>query len=222
MTFSEQKTNKNYLQIFYHGLMGGFMIGIGGYTSQMATAYGHPKLISAMIFPIGLIMIVLSGMELFTGNCLLFKPLIKAPSKKPILKVLATSYLGNLLGSIILGFGLRVFCPDPNYEKVAEAMALAKVSLPYPETLVKAVLCNMLVCIAVWLAYWSQGTTEKAIAAFVPVFAFVFLGFEHSVANMFFFAIGGAPLIPAITSLIIVTIGNFVGGALISLIFEVK
>lgn len=117
MTFSEQKTNKNYLQIFYHGLMGGFMIGIGGYTSQMATAYGHPKLISAMIFPIGLIMIVLSGMELFTGNCLLFKPLIKAPSKKPILKVLATSYLGNLLGSIILGFGLRVFVLIPTMRK---------------------------------------------------------------------------------------------------------
>ena len=214
------KTNKGSLRILVQGIMAGFMIGIGGYASQLATVLGLSKVVSAAIFPVGLIMVVLTGAELFTGNCLMPAAVMNGRIRfSGMGRVWVLSYIGNLIGSLILGFAIRYTGSD-DYIALAESVAAAKTGMPILEMLIRAILCNILVCIAVWMAINADSTSGKVLCAFVPVFTFVLCGFEHSVANMYFLTVGSAGVGAAFVQIAIVTVGNIIGGSVIGLMLE--
>ena len=216
------KTKKTSLKLILQGIMAGFMIGIGGYASQLVTVAGLPKVLSAAVFPVGLIMVILTGAELFTGNCLMPGALMNKKIKASgMAKVWCLSYIGNLIGSLLLAAGIKATAAD-EYLEIARTVAETKVSMSVPAMLIKGVLCNILVCIAVWCAIKANDTCGKAIMAFVPVFTFVFCGFEHSVANMYFLTVGSAPVGAMAFQILIVTIGNIIGGAIVGMLLEMK
>ena len=220
---AKKKCAKSVGRLFFEGILAGLLIAVGGYGSQLIAAAGLPKVVSAAVFPVGLIMVVLTGSELFTGNCLLAGPAWTGQiSWADLGKVWGVSYLGNLVGSLLMAGGVSVIGMSDAYTQTAQAAAAAKVAMGVPEMLVRAFLCNLLVCVAVWTAINAAETAGKAIAAFVPVFAFVLLGFEHSVANMYFLAVGGADIGQSVFQIAVVTVGNILGGAAIGILLETR
>ena len=197
------------------------------------------KLIGACVFPAGLTLVLLAGSELFTGNCLLIIPVLKREiSVSAMLRNWGIVYLGNLAGSVFVAWmvvnshQLSLF--DGQLAVTAVNTAVAKVSMPFADALLRGVLCNLLVCLAVWVSFAAKDVTGKVIGLFYPILVFVVCGFEHSVANMFYcpaalFALGHpeyARLITAdvssltwgsfiLKNLMPVTLGNILGGAVL-------
>ncbi len=193
------------------------------------TAPSLAKLVSACIFPAGLGMVVVAGSELFTGNNLLVIPLLqKRITLAAMLRNWGIVYLGNLLGAVTVaalataGGIYRQF--DGALAASVVATGQAKLALGFGQAFVRGVLCNFLVCIAVWMSFAADGVPGKLAAVFFPIALFVLCGYEHSVANMYYlpaalFAAGanGAPGLSwggfLVRSLLPVTLGNLVGGA---------
>ena len=222
-TIAQKKCSKTVGRLFADGILAGFLIAVGGYASQLATVMGHPRIVSAAIFPAGLIMVVLTGSELFTGNCLMAGSVAAKDVSLPgTLRVLAVSYIGNLAGALLMVCMIWLTCMTPEHMAVAEKAATAKISMPIPEMMIRAVLCNILVCIAVWMASQVQDAAGKILALFVPVFTFVYCGFEHSIANMFYLPLGGAPAGDAVYQIAVVTAGNLIGGGLTGILLETR
>ena len=191
------------------------------------------KLISACIFPSGLAMALIAGSELFTGNCLLIIPLLQKEIRiTEVIRNLCFVYIGNFIGSMLIatlavyGHAFSLFGND--FASATVAIAEAKISMSFTDALIRGILCNILVCISVWMAYSSKTTGGKIAALFFPVMLFVLLGFEHSVANMYYIPAGiMCSYEYGITTgsldwgsfftcnLIPVTIGNIIGGAVI-------
>ncbi len=189
------------------------------------------KVITALLFPAGLVMVVLAGSELFTGDCLM---VISAASGQiswaELLRTWCVVYLGNLLGSVLVA-ALVVYghTPDLFGGALAQSMvstAAAKVSLRFTDGLFRGILCNALVCCAVWIAAGGSTATEKIFGLYPPVFLFVLAGYEHCVANMFYVPAGIFTAaeygIAAeglgwgsffLKNLLPVTLGNIIGGA---------
>ncbi|MBA7517274.1 putative formate transporter 1 [subsurface metagenome] len=223
------KTLMGWGRLLVLGFLAGAYIAFG---SQLAvtTAAGIPwiglqKLIFGAVFPVGLMLVVIAGSELFTGNCML--PVIACLQKKGRWRGLAKnwlgSYIGNFAGAVFCAYFLAVatglFLTEPWYGYIS-SIAQTKCSLSFAEAFWRGVGCNWLVCLAVWLAIGSEDIVGKVFAIQFPIMAFVALGFEHSVANMFFIPAGifatnavtwGAFLID---NLLPVTLGNIVGGGL--------
>ena len=200
--------------------MAGAYIALGA--QGFLVAYGN-AFIRAAVFPVGLMLIVLVGGELFTGNCLMtFGFMQKEITFKDYLKTLAQVFLGNLLGSLFV-VALLYFGGIYNKPEMAEtiiSVAKAKTSLSFVQVLSKGILCNILVALGVWLATTAKDTTGKLLGCWFPVILFVFCGYEHVVANMFFLPMGAVldssiTLTQIIGNLIPVTIGNFIGGGLV-------
>ena len=220
---AEKKCAKSIARLFIEGILAGFLIAVGGYGSQLIAAAGLPKVLSAAVFPVGLIMVILTGSELFTGNCLLAGSVCTHRIKaKDAGRVWLVSYLGNLAGSLLMAGAVFTIGMNDAYRQTAQAAAAAKAAMGVPEMLVRAFCCNLLVCIAVWTAINASDTAGKILATFVPVFAFVLLGFEHSVANMFFMPVGGADLGRSVLQIAVVTIGNILGGAFVGILLETR
>lgn len=219
---------------FAAAFFAGMFIAFGALCSQIASvefAACGGKFAAAAVFPIGLIMVVLVGAELFTGNSLMaYSVYDRVLGKGALLKNWGIVYLGNLVGSLFLvnlviwGGTYRLFAG--RLMKGMVAAAEMKASLPPCEMFVRAIGCNILVCVAVWCAIKAKGTAGKIIATFLPVFAFVYCGFEHSIANMYFIPVGMAtqvvsggdltiPFSGLFQNLLWVTLGNIVGGALV-------
>ena len=183
------------------------------------------KLMSAVMFPIGLILIVVLGGELFTGNnALLMPPLIK--KRVGLARVAANwalVYCGNAVGAVafaaVMVWGVGLPAPEP-WHTAAVNLGVAKCSMPWLTVFVKGIGANWCVCLAVWLALSGHSLIEKMAGCFLPVMGFVALGYEHSIANMFFVPLAmleGSPVgvgqfITA--NLIPATLGNIAGGAL--------
>lgn len=207
---------------------GGILSVIVGYGFPEITA-GNPalqKLLSGAMFPVGLILVVVLGAELFTGNNALLMPPVMAGkcSLRDVITNWALVYLGNFLGAILFVYFMVYFVglttPEP-YHSAIITIATAKVSMPWMVVLVKGIGANWCVCLAIWLAMSAKSSGAKMFGCWLPVMAFVALGYEHSIANMFFIPCGmleGADvtawqmiwynLVPA-------TIGNIIGGALL-------
>jgi len=215
-------------KIFLLGIMAGayiafgslFMLGVGGLMPElMGSNPGLWKLVYALVYPVGLGMVVLGGGELFTGNnAVVASALIE---KKCTLSGLAKnwllSYAGNFVGSMLmvaLVFGSGVLADNP----MPAAAAANKCGLSFGVALVRGVLANWLVCIAVLQAGASSSLGGKMLAVWPPITTFIALGFEHAVANMFIVPIGillGAKVTFAefvVNNLIPVTIGNILAG----------
>lgn len=222
-------TGRLLIQAFQAGAFiafGGVLSLIVGFGFPEITA-GNPglqKLLSGCMFPIGLILVVVLGAELFTGNNALLMPgLMKRNfGLSDVARNWILVYLGNFIGALafcyIMVYSAGLTTPEP-YHGAIIRMAEAKVSMPWLTVFIKGIGANWCVCLAVWLALSGHTLLEKMAGCFLPVMAFVALGYEHCIANMFFIPAGmleGADVSTATfitANLIPATLGNIVGGA---------
>lgn len=236
-------------RMFLLSIAAGMFIGLGAVASSTAAHAlgdaGMVRLVSGVIFPIGLMMVVLLGTELFTGNALMITAAISGKiTWKLLLRNWGIVFLGNLVGAVVLA-ALMAFFGQLNIGGGDLAVYTAKVAaskcgLPWINAFVMAIFCNLLVCIAVYMANTAQDTAGKVWAIFFPIMGFVLCGFEHCVANMYYIPAGiFAYLNPAYTAmidaagintalltfgdfifanLIPVTLGNIVGGVVVGLV----
>ncbi|MBQ9537969.1 MAG: formate/nitrite transporter family protein [Treponema sp.] len=233
------KTRYGLLKTFALGIMAGAFIAMGALGSAIGSVGLQPaslsRFVSALVFPIGLVLVLCAGGELFTGNSLVLIPMLeKRITPKDMFRNWALAYSGNLVGSILIA-ELVVLSGSLNiYPGLSEAVirtANAKCSLPFHAAFIKGVLCNFMVCLAVWISFGASEMAGKITATYLPIFLFVLCGFEHCVANMYFVPVGlfASYVYPEVAdaagainlswlnflvwNLIPVTIGNVFGGA---------
>lgn len=226
------KTKNKVFKTFILSIMAGFLIALAGYASTLVSFsinnFSISKLLSALIFPMGLILVILLKTELFTGNSLLIIPLVnKKISLKSLLFNWLLVYIGNFIGCILLSLLIYKSGSLTNETLINTFIGIAnkKISYNFINLLILGSLCNILVCTAVFLGVTSKSIVDKIFVIFIPIFLFVLLGFEHSVANMFYLSIaslfGKLNFINLIIyNLLPVTLGNIIGGILIGLIFN--
>jgi formate/nitrite transporter len=239
------KTTSPWLSVLVLGILAGAYIGFGGLLSSTVTfdmpahfGIGFTKFIGGAVFSTGLMLVVIAGAELFTGNNLMLtSTLAKEISFRTMLQRWILVYAANFIGSIILAllFYLSGLWKTGGNAlgQTAVNIAYGKVSLGFWEAIIRGIGCNWLVCLAVWMALAARQTIGKIFAIFFPIMAFVAIGFEHCVANMYFIPTGiflkswaGIPAPAgidatvlnwgsfAVRNLIPVTIGNVIGGGL--------
>jgi len=223
------KANQSIIKTFVLGILAGVFIAFGAmlYTlviTDSQLGFGLTKLIGGVSFSLGLILVVVAGAELFTGNNLIVMAWAnKEVSNKNILLNWTIVYVANFIGAIMaviamLGTGLL----DNNgglVQTVALEIAYSKVNTDIYELFMRGVLCNALVCLAVWMCVAAHDVASKVMAIIFPISAFVALGFEHSIANMYFIPLGmflsegDISLYDLFYNLIPVTLGNIIGGS---------
>ena len=215
-------------------IMGGMYVGVGGMLSLAVSGNmggigaanpGLVKFAFAALFPVALFLCLQAGASLFTGNTATMGLAVceKKITYRDMLRAWGLSYVGNLIGCSLFAV-LCSYCGvlAGGAGIMAKGMLTAKTSVAFGPLLVKAILCNWLVCMAVFLATQAKDVTGKYIGIFLPISAFVSIGFEHSVANMFLLpagllaakgAVGVSVLKALVRNLIPVTIGNAIAGA---------
>lgn len=230
------------------GIFAGIFIAFGGFASQMIShsidSVGVAKFAGAAVFPVGLMFVVMGGAELFTGNNLMAVALLDRKIKiQGMLKNWLFVYIGNLLGSvifaaIILGSGL-LNTSGMKLGAVAVNGAYQRITMGFGPAILRGILCNITVVLAVWLATSAKDIVSKIWACWFPIMLFVLSGFDHSVANMYFLVLGvlakgqyqqkvtelynvSADQLSGLNwgtiwtgNLIPVTIGNIIGGAVL-------
>ena len=228
---SRSKVEGTTLHLLVLGFLAGAYIAFGGAvaiaTGKGISAPGFAglsKLIFGGTFPVGLMLVVIAGSELFTGNCALVPTgcLRGVSGWGGLLRNWVLVYIGNFIGSVFLAYlcwQANLFGKEPWLLGV-QAIANGKVSMSFMQLFWRGVGCNWLVCLAVWLAVSADDISGKVWGIWFPIMAFVAIGFEHSVANMFFIPLGifyGATTANwgnfFSVNLIPVTLGNIVGGA---------
>jgi len=222
---------------FLLALLAGFYIAFGAQLSTVVTqdsaafvGFGISRLLGGMVFSVGLMLVVVCGAELFTGNSLLVSSALDGEiSWSKLSENWGLVLLGNLLGSLFMAWLLfeSQLWQNGTVAKQAVSVATAKCQLSFEVAFIRGVLCNWLVCLAVFMAVASRDVMAKLFSCLAPIMAFVTSGFEHSVANMYFIPVGlllkaelGIPE-PSLTwggfllgNILPVTLGNIVGGVL--------
>ncbi|MBI2223622.1 MAG: formate/nitrite transporter family protein [Betaproteobacteria bacterium] len=207
------------------GVLAGAFIGLGALfftlvASDTQLSFGVARVLGGVAFSLGLILVIVGGAELFTGNNLLVMAWADGKiTTAEILRNWALVYASNAVGAI--GLAVVVYLSrhaGMNEGEVGLAylkIAAAKTALPFWEAFFKGVLCNLLVCLAVWMALAGRSVTDKVFAIIFPISAFVAAGFEHSVANMYFIPLGimlkGGTVAPAGVDLASLDWGGFAG-----------
>lgn len=238
------KTSQDFLSTFVLALLAGAFISFGAVFFTLvihdsSLPFGLTKLLGGLVFCLGLILVVIAGAELFTGNNLIVMAYVhKEITLYKLLRNWVIVYIGNLVGalSMVMWIYLTRQWEGNNFLIGTKAILIAnaKVNLPFMVALTRGVMCNVLVCLAVWLCFSGRSVTDKILAIIFPITAFVALGFEHSVANMYFIPMGiilkSVPAVVskvsadlsnltwwgfAVKNLIPVTIGNIIGGGLL-------
>ncbi len=243
LKYSLNGANKGSMSIrrmLIEAFLAGMFIALAGAASTIAASTiesaSAAKLVTALIFPAGLAMVILNGTELFTGNSLMIISVLDKKLKiRNLFKNWLIVYIGNFLGSLfvsavcVYGHVYTLFGGKAGI--AAGAAAAAKCSISPTDALLKGIMCNILVCVAVMMALMAETAVGKIGALFLPIMVFVVCGFEHSVANMSYISTGlflsasgqldssvsadsltwGAFLV---TNLLPVTIGNIIGGGL--------
>ncbi|MEG1915651.1 MAG: formate/nitrite transporter family protein [Muribaculaceae bacterium] len=227
-------SNREYGRLAILSILAGAYIAIGGILSVII-GFGFPeltvnnpglqRLLSGTMFPLGLILVVFLGAELFTGNNALLMPSLLDKKYKAwnVIKNWILVYFGNFVGAILFATLFVYMCgltANEPYHQAVINIATAKVSMPWHVVLLKGIGANWFVCLAIWLGLSSSSAGARMLGCWFPVMAFVALGYEHSIANMFFIPIGmleGANISIyqfIVSNLIPATIGNIIGGAL--------
>jgi formate/nitrite transporter len=194
-----KKSTMKFERLVLMGILAGMFIALGGATSNTAvhaiSNVGLARTLAGVIFPVGLLMIVLVGGELFTGNCLM---IMAYPDKKirfiNMLRNLVIVFCSNLIGSLIITL-LVYYSGNLDYTSGALGaysikVALGKATITPVKAITSGILCNILVCMAILMGASSKEVAGKILAIFFPIFAFVIGGFEHVVANMYYIPIG--------------------------------
>ncbi|MBQ1396514.1 MAG: formate/nitrite transporter family protein [Eubacterium sp.] len=246
----QKKAGFSSAKILLLGILAGFLIGMGGVVTNTAgfalTNTSAAKVVSGLLFPFGLAMVILTGAELFTGNCLLIMPKTAGKiSGSGMAKVLIVSYTGNLIGSLLLAaacvYSGQVGLGGGALAVYTIKVAAGKCALSAGKAVLLGILCNILVCIAVAISLSADNTVGRFVGAYIPIAFFVIAGFEHCVANMYYIPAGlmaaGVPAyaeaaaaagidMSALTvgacimhNLLPVTIGNIIGGMGFALLF---
>ncbi len=244
------KVQLGFFRMMALAVLAGAFIALGAVFATSVTTgtggvlpYGVVKLLGGLVFCLGLVLVVLAGAELFTGNNLIVMAWIdRKVTTRQVLRSWIAVYLGNFLGAVLTAVGMFLSrqYTFANGEVGLNALNIAqsKVQYGFVQALMLGVFCNALVCLAVWLCMGARSASDKILAIIFPITAFVAAGFEHCVANMYFVPIGlfikaGADgdfwasvgQTPAdfaeltwgsflIANLLPVTIGNIIGGAL--------
>ena len=243
----ETKARMHPATVFALAVLAGAFIALGAIFSTTVAAggsalpYGVVRLLAGIAFSLGLMLVVVAGAELFTGNNLIV--MAWASRRIPTSRLLANwgiVYVGNFVGSVATA-GLMYATRQYTFGKgevgqTALTIATTKVGYGFFQAIALGILCNALVCLAVWLTYGARTVTDKIIAVLPPIAAFVAAGFEHSVANMYFIPYGlfvkhdtswvaSTPDLPDtsgltwrsffLDNLVPVTIGNVIGGAVL-------
>ncbi|NLG49488.1 MAG: formate/nitrite transporter family protein [Chloroflexi bacterium] len=215
------------------GFLAGAFIAFGGLLAIIvgkgspalnAANPGLGKFVFGGVFPVGLMLVIIAGAELFTGNTGVITPACLTGSAKwrNLLRNWVFVYVGNFIGSVFVALFLAYLTGTVNGGDLgaqAAAIAEGKVSLNWGTAILRGIGCNWLVCLAVWMALAADDIAGKILAIWFPIMAFVTLGWEHSIANMFFIPLGmlnGANVTIGqflFSNLLPVTIGNIIGGA---------
>ncbi len=229
------KVNLSIYKMVLLGFLAGVFIGFAGIASTTASSTiaspSAAKLLGAVVFPAGMAMVLIAGSELFTGNNLIIIAVLeKKVTVAKMLKNWFFVYLGNFLGAALVA-ALVVYGHTPDLLGGNLALSIVnagktRTDLSFSEGFIRGILCNVLVCIAVWMSFAAKEVSGKLLTSFWPVFVFVLCGFEHSIADMYF---GVASLLASheygiaaegltwgrflLGNLLPVTLGNIVGGA---------
>ncbi len=210
------------------GILAGMFISIGALLMSIAKEEGCNKIVCGIMFSSGLFFVVVTGAELFTGNCMirgLLSGETDATNKaySPT-KLLLTNYISNFIGAMAM-FALVVAC-NFDYSTLTD-IAVSKCNQSELVIFAKGLACNILVCLAVWISVYIEPTCskiERFIAVLFPITAFVACGFEHSIANMFFLPFGilagKISILQAFIQLVFTTIGNWLGGFILGVLFS--
>lgn len=241
-----RKAEAKTLTMFALAILAGAFIALGAVFATTIAAgtssslpFGVTKLLIGLVFCLGLILVIVGGAELFTGNNLIVMAWAGGKvSTRALLRNWAIVYVGNFVGSI--GTAIMVFISRQytfgggGVGLSALSIAIGKINLGFLQAIALGILCNALVCLAVWLTFSARSTVDKIAAIIFPITAFVAAGFEHSIANMYFIPIGILikdfdPAFTAaagldvssltwgsfiINNLLPVTIGNIIGGSI--------
>lgn len=229
------KSNLSIFKMILLGFFAGMFIGFAGIASTTASSTiavpSVAKLVGALVFPAGMAMVLVAGSELFTGdNLIILAVLAGKTSVGKMLKNWFFVYLGNFLGAAFVAV-LVVYGHTPDLFQGVLAAAIvnaakARTDLSVADAFVRGILCNILVCIAIWMSFAAKRVSGKLMTSFWPVMLFVLCGFEHCIADIYF---GVAGLLTAseyrivaegltwfnflLKSLLPITLGNLVGGA---------
>ncbi len=239
VTVGTNKAKLSTAKMFVLAIFAGIFIAIAGASATIASATvadpSTSRLLNALIFPGGLVMVVLAGSELFTGNSLLIIPLLeKRIHIVELLRSWAVVYLGNLAGSLLVAAAFVYSHAAGLYNgQLAQTLvntAAAKTSLSFSDAFLRGILCNILVCIAVWITIGASKASGKVIGLYLPIAIFVLGGYEHCVANMFYIPAGIFSSMEYrlsadglhwgsffLQNLLPVTLGNMAGGMLVGL-----
>jgi len=226
-----KKATTSTSKLFILGVLAGAFIAFGAVGAIIMGAKvqdpGLAKLLGAAVFPVGLMLVIMAGAELFTGNNLMTLGIMtKRFSWGGLLRNWGVVYVGNFVGSIaVAGLIVSSGIFSGAVGEKAIAIANAKVGIitnfGLMGVLSRAILCNVIVVLAVWIAGGAKDMAGKIFACWFPIMLFVLSGYEHSIANMFFIPVGwmlGADITWGqiwMNNLIPVTIGNIIGGAVI-------
>lgn len=247
----EKKATMGWRNTFMLAMMAGAFIAFGAIFATTVTTgasgqltFGVGKLLGGVVFCLGLILVVIAGAELFTGNNLIVMAWAdRRITTRQVLRNWGIVYAGNFAGSIAIA-GLMFFTRQYTFGSgsvglTALNVANSKCSLDFGQAIALGIMCNVLVCLAVWLCFSARTTTDKILSIIFPITAFVAAGFEHSVANMYFIPMGlfiktGAPASFweaigksaadfanltwgnfLLMNLLPVTIGNIIGGSVL-------
>lgn len=248
------KARLSFSQTFMLSVLAGVYLGMGAQFSTLVISdstlhFGITSLIEGIVYSLGFILAVIGGAEVFTGNCLIIMGFVsKRITMRELLSNWIISYIGNFVGSVTMVF--RIYKTHQweffNYMAGGEALLIAhkKVNMSFPAALARGVLCNALICLAVWLCVSGRSVADKVVSIIFPIGGFVASGFEQCVSNMYFIPIGivlqkNPAVIAAaekmtgktldlslltwkgfiLNNLIPVTLGNIVGGVILVGIF---
>jgi formate/nitrite transporter len=242
-----RKSGLDSLRIFALAVLAGAFISIGAIFATTVSAgtgdvpFGIVRLLAGLAFSLGLVLVIVGGAELFTGNTLIVMAWASGKvSTRLVLRNWSIVYIGNLVGALataaLMFVSAQYTFGDGSIGSAALAIGNAKAGLDFVPAVALGIMCNALVCLAVWLTFSARTTTDRILAIVPPIAAFVAAGFEHSVANMYFIpeAIAIRALAPNgfwattqrlpadypnltlegfVANLVPVTIGNVIGGA---------
>jgi formate/nitrite transporter len=212
------------------GLMAGAFIAFGAmyYTLVMTNndmGLGPARMLGGVAFSLGLILVIVGGAELFTGNN--FIVMAWAEHKVTTTQLLRNwfiVYIANFVGAVgcavLMFWSGALSLGDNAFAETALSIAIYKTELDPLQAFIRGILCNALVCLAVWLCFAARDVASKVLALILPVSAFVALGFEHCIANMYFIPLGmllshgEISIVDFLANIIPVTVGNIIGGSI--------
>ena len=232
----EKKANSKPYQLLLLGVLAGLYISLGGHLFLVALNAGMGKIVAGAVFSVGLILVVIAGAELFTGNVLMLVGAVtRRYSFRKLIRNWIFVYIGNFIGAAAytwLVYRAGLFgAPEtmfggvlevPAIGELAAGIAAKKLALPFEQALLRGIFCNMLVILAVIMSAMAKDIISKMLCCVVPIMTFAAIGFEHCVANMFLIPIGllvdGASIATHLSiwsNILPVTLGNIVGGVFI-------